>query len=125
MRKQFHFRQAGAAYNAWNVSRLVRLSSSLPRIDVALSQIAEIDEPYWFQEFNDAPTCRAVAAHAKLISEADLQFPILLCAQGRVMDGMHRVMKALLNGAPSISAKQFPETPPPDFVGVQPDDLSF
>ena len=125
MRKQFHFRPAGAAYNAWDVSRLVELSSSLPRVDVALSQIAEIDEPYWFQRFNDAPTCRAVAAHARLVSEADLRFPILLCADGRVMDGMHRVTKALLSGAPSILAKQFPETPSPDFVGVQPEELTL
>ena len=125
MRKQFHFRPAGDAYNAWDVSRLVELYSSLPRVDVALSQITEIDEPYWFQPFNDAPTCRAVATHARLISDADLTFPILLCAEGRVMDGMHRVVKALLDGASSVSARQFPETPVPDFVGVQPEDLTL
>jgi len=37
------------------------------------------------------PTARAVADHARLLAEADLRFPILLCANGRVMDGRHRV----------------------------------
>lgn len=33
-----------------------------------------------------------------MIGEADLAFPIILSADGRVIDGMHRLLKALLNG---------------------------
>ena len=29
---------------------------------------------------------------------ADLSFPVILAAEGRVMDGMHRIAKALLLG---------------------------
>ena len=41
------------------------------------------------------------------------------------MDGMHRVVKALLSGANSISARQFSQTPAPDYVGIRPDELTL
>jgi hypothetical protein len=34
----------------------------------------------------------------RLIDQADLAFPIILASNGAVMDGMHRVAKALLRG---------------------------
>lgn len=58
-----------------------------------------------------------------MIGEADLAFPIILSADGRVMDGMHRVLKALLNGSQSIEAVRFERDPEPDFVDVALDDL--
>ena len=45
--------------------------------------------------------------HARLIDAADLSFPIILSADGRVMDGMHRVAKAALPGHETIAAVQF------------------
>ena len=41
---------------------------------------------------------RAVVAHARLIAEVDVAHPIVLDVHGRVMDGMHRVARALLDG---------------------------
>lgn len=58
-----------------------------------------------------------------MISEADLEFPIILSSEGRVMDGMHRVLKALLNGLKSIEAVRFDRDPAPDFSDVAFDDL--
>lgn len=58
-----------------------------------------------------------------MIGEADLAFPIILSADGRVIDGMHRVLKALLNGSQSIEAVRFERDPEPDFVDVALDDL--
>jgi hypothetical protein len=39
------------------------------------------------------------------------------------MDGMHRVLKALLNGSASIEAVRFEHDPEPDFVNVAIDEL--
>ena len=61
--------------------------------------------------------------HAKLIEKADLRFPIILSADGRVMDGMHRVAKATLMGQLTIEAVRFASDPEPDFVGYGPDEL--
>lgn len=57
--------------------------------------------------------------------DCDLAFPIILFKDGRVMDGMHRVCKALLNGLSEIEAVRFVEDPEPDYVGVHPDDLPY
>ena len=91
----------------WDVERLVELARELPIVDVQVSNIRELEEPYWFDEGGPAPTCRAVIQHAKLINAADLQYPIIICPEGRVMDGMHRVARAALEGLPTIRARDF------------------
>jgi hypothetical protein len=125
MRKQYHFRPSARGLQAWDVDRLVALTRNLPRIRVPLNAIRELDEPYWFSSGNNDATCRAVTEHAQFIAEADLSFPIILSSDGRVMDGMHRVAKALLNGSTSIEAVQFQHDPEPDYVGVRPEDLPY
>jgi hypothetical protein len=41
------------------------------------------------------------------------------------MDGMHRAAKALARNLATLPARQFRQDPPPDFVGVAPDDLPY
>jgi hypothetical protein len=60
-----------------------------------------------------------------LIEESDLSFPIILSASGAVMDGMHRVAKAVLLGREEIEAVQFEADPEPDHVGLGPNDLPY
>jgi len=125
MRKQYHFRPSERGLQAWDVERLVALSRGLPRQRVPLAEIQEIDEPYWFSHEGAVPTCRAVLEHARLIEETDLAFPIILSSNGRVMDGMHRVAKAVLQGRAEIEAVRFLDDPEPDYVGVDPDRLPY
>jgi hypothetical protein len=54
-----------------------------------------------------------------------LRYPIIRAANGAVMDGMHRVSKALVEGRDTIEAVQFDTDPEPDHVGCQPDDLPY
>ncbi len=124
MRKQYHFRPSNRGTLAWDVDRLVTLSATFPRTAVPLAAIQELDEPFWFGS-GEAPTCRAVAGHAQLIAETDLRFPIILSSDGRVMDGMHRVCKALLAGLPTIEAVRFVDDPAPDYVGVEAGELPY
>jgi hypothetical protein len=60
-----------------------------------------------------------------LVEAADLSYPIILCANGRVMDGMHRVAKASLLRHGDILAVQFEQTPEPDFINVDEDELDY
>ena len=94
-------------------------------MQVPLDAIREIDESHWFSGGAQDATCRAVMEHARMINEADLSFPIILSSDGRVMDGMHRVIKALLNGVQSIEAVRFDRNPEPDFIDVALDDLPY
>ena len=66
-----------------------------------------------------------IAQHAKQIYEADLSYPIILCPEGRVMDGMHRVCKAFLEAHTTILAVRFAKLHEPDYVGKQPDELPY
>jgi hypothetical protein len=102
---------------------LVELSSKLARKYVQLAEIRELDEA-WFGE-EERPTWRAMIEHIKLIEEADLSFPIILSAGGDVMDGMHRVAKAALQGRQDIEAVQFAQDPKPDHVGRGPMEMPY
>lgn len=123
MRKQYYFRQSGRGLLAWDVDRLVQLSSCLPRKRIPLTAIRELDET-WFGH-DEPATWRAMLEHVKLIEEADLSFPVILSASGTVMDGMHRVAKASLPGREEIEAVQFHEDPEPDHVGLGPQELPY
>ena len=125
IRAQYHFRESTKGLLAWNVHRLVELSRDLPVRRVQLSQIEEIDQDHWYSHGNAAPTCRSIVEHCRLIREADVTFPIILDQRGRVMDGMHRVCRALIDGATEVPAVQFPRDPDPDYVGREPESLPY
>lgn len=125
MRPQYHFRDSPDGLRAWNVQRLVELSRALPVRLVALDSISELDEPYWYQAHDAQPTCRHIIEHIRLVNAADLSYPVILCADGRLMDGMHRVVKAALAGLGEIKAVRFPVTPEPDYIGIGADDLPY
>ncbi|MEX0647325.1 MAG: hypothetical protein WEA56_16465 [Balneolaceae bacterium] len=124
MRKQYYFRPSENGFYAWDVDRLVKLSEEFEIKEIPVKSIRELGEPRWF-DVDDPPTCRDLIGHYRLIQEADLSFPIILSEEGRVMDGMHRVAKAVLEKKRTIKAVQFEEDPDPDFVDVQPDDLPY
>ncbi len=123
VRKQYYFQHSSRGILAWDVDRLIQLSSHLPRRWIPLSEIRELDEP-WFGD-DEAPSWRAMLEHIRLIDEADLAFPIILSASGVVMDGMHRVAKALRQGLREIEAVQFHRDPEPDYTGLGPNDLPY
>jgi hypothetical protein len=125
MRAQYHFRRSEDGLCAWNVNNLVDKSRALSRERVPLSAIRELDEPYWAHERVQQLTCREIVEHARLMLDCELAFPIILSHDGRVMDGMHRVCKALLQGHNDIEAVRFIEDPAPDYTDVDPDDLPY
>ncbi|CAD7554149.1 MULTISPECIES: hypothetical protein [Aeromonas] len=125
IRAQYHFRASEKGLLAWDVRRLVRLSRDLPVQAVALGEIAELDQVHWYGHDAASPTVRSVVAHCQLMMAADLAYPILLDSAGRVMDGMHRVGKALLLGHSHIEARRFAVDPAPDYQGCDPDTLPY
>jgi hypothetical protein len=124
MRVQYHFRQSPQGLRAWNVHRLVELTRTSPRERVPLSAIRELDEPYWCNAGTKQLTCREVVGHTRLINDC-VTHPVILSSDGRVMDGMHRICKALLIGLTDIEAVRFLHDPEPDYIDVNPDDLPY
>lgn len=58
---------------------------------------------------------RAWVGHMKSVLEADLDYPIILDDEGYVMDGRHRIAKALLEGHETIKFVRFEQTPSEDY----------
>jgi hypothetical protein len=111
MQKHSHLVPEGRAF--WYTERLWALAKGLPVISVAIADIPEFEQNCWFIE---APSCRQVAEHARQIFEADIEFPIILSSDGRLMDGGHRIAKAWLQGLGEIKAQRFEHDPEPDYV---------
>lgn len=124
LHQQYHFRKSEKGLLAWDVLKLIRLSKDFEVTQVPLNEIRELKETYWFG-LGDPPISEDIAQHAKQIYEADISYPIILCPEGRVMDGMHRVCKAFLEEHKTILAVRFAKLHEPDYVGKQPDELPY
>ncbi len=125
IRAQYHIRTVGDEKWIWDVRKLIEMSQSLPVEEVGLSSISEYWENYWYGEDQDIPTCKSVAEHAQLINDACLDYPIILSPDGRIMDGMHRVCKAHIQGLKKIKARKLKAVPEPDYKNVSLDDLDY
>lgn len=92
--------------NSWSVPRLIELSKGLPVMDVCLDHL---NVYYTYEKL----TLREMVMHIQAVNDADLKCPIILDEDGDIMDGRHRVMKALLLGRKTIKAVRFDENPSP------------
>ena len=109
-----HSRSVPGGRAFWWTTSLWTASARLPVIRVPIAGIRELDEDCWFD--GRAPTCREVAEHARRIAQADLRHPVILAADGRLMDGGHRIAKAWLEGRQEVDAVRFEADPEPDWV---------
>lgn len=126
MRRQYFFAPTGdGRYDAWDVRRLIDRSAGLPVIDVPLSSIAELDTVYWFGADGGPATVRTLVRHMELVDQVDVRHPVILGAAGQLMDGMHRVARAVLDGRSTVPAVRFAVQPDPDFRHVRPEDLDY
>jgi hypothetical protein len=121
VRKQYHFWPGERRLDAWDVDRLVALTAGFPVTAVPLGDIWELDTAYW----GESLTPRQIAEHVQLVNDVDPAHPIILGVDGRVMDGMHRVVRALLRGEPTIAAVRFEVQPEPDYTDCAPDELPY
>ena len=121
VRKQYHFWPAERGFDAWDVDRLIALGRAFPVEGVRVGSIREIDTVYWFDGSVEPPV-RKVVEHAKLMAEVDPSYPIILGHDGRVMDAMHHIARALFEGRAEIDAVRFPP-PEPDYRNCLPHEL--
>lgn len=125
MRKQYHFRKSGRDILIWDINRLILRTQHHKIIDLPLEEVRELDEAFWYNSPSEIPTCRSIANHAKLIHNASLDHPVIICPEGRIMDGMHRVCKAFNLGMATIKAKKLDILPAPDFINVPAEELPY
>lgn len=107
-----HTVPGGRAY--WLTQKLWAAAAGLPVIQVAIADIPEFDQDCWFR--GQAPSLRDVAAHTRRIMAADLSYPIIFSADGRLMDGGHRIARAWIEGRTTIDAVRFAVDPEPEEI---------
>jgi hypothetical protein len=125
VRKQYHFWRGDNGLDAWDVDHLIELTKDFPVREVAISSIDDVDTEYWFGHGTERPTVRAVLDHLRLVQQVDPSYPVILGVDGRVMDGMHRIARAMLDGRSSILAVQFETALEPDYRACTPEDLPY
>jgi hypothetical protein len=89
----------------WSVSRLIELSKELIVFECQLNSLN-----LW-KKYD--VTLRQFVMHMKAVMDADLSYPIIIDEDGEIMDGRHRIMKAILEGKDTIKAVRFDENPSP------------
>jgi len=97
--------------NVWKVETLINASAKLSVFKFYLDKIS-LEYPIAWHLTN----IRDIINHFNRIDNANLRTPIILRPDGRVMNGWHRIIKAMAQNKKYVLAKQFTESPPPDFI---------
>ena len=97
--------------NVWRVDTLVKAASTLDVYEFNLSNISLEDPIRWHMS-----SVRDALAHLDRLRRADISRPIIQRADGCIMNGWHRIIKAMSEGKKFIPAKRFIENPEPDFI---------
>ena len=69
---------------------------------------------YSVSRFQDISSVSDMVHHAKRVADADTSIPIILCKDGGVLDGYHRIVKATIDGDKFIMAYRLKEMPEPE-----------
>lgn len=100
----------------WKASTLWKLAETMLVEQVPLDSFDWTNDNFQFEPPEQPFLWRHIGDEAKRILNADLSYPIIISADGDIMDGMHRVLKCYVFGLPTVNAVRFTETPPPDQV---------
>lgn len=79
----------------YDIDKLIKLSETLPIEQFDLSSISLDDVKFITWKLNNV---RDVVVHYKRIRDADLSRPILIRAEGTIVDGYHRIIKGIAEG---------------------------
>ncbi|MCP4989786.1 MAG: hypothetical protein GY928_28135 [Colwellia sp.] len=70
-----------------------------------------IEDLYMGYDAPCADNFRSFISHMKMVEEADLSYPVLMNEDGVMLDGRHRLAKAILEGHETIKAVRFEKDP--------------
>ena len=94
----------------WLMANLIAMSKDLEVFDLPLIGLDLLVSPW---------ECASVASfiyHVQRVQDCDLKHPVILGAEGQLMNGWHRICKAILQGDETIKAVRFETTPGADIV---------
>ena len=105
----------GVCYR-WKVETLIEAAQNIECCDFDVFQV-NLKHCFWFEEI---PNVEQVLQHFKQVQNTDLSHPIILAPDGTILDGIHRIVKARLDGKKTLKAVRFetlPEAESQEWVG--------
>ncbi len=103
--------------NVWNVEELWKAAEGMPiehlRVELFTDQL---EGTCWTDGEDEEVTPSWVLRHTRRILEADLSHPIIIDKNGVVLDGVHRLCKAVLEGREVIAAQRLVAMPDPAYI---------
>jgi hypothetical protein len=117
----------GEPLRIWEIDRLLALSENLPVEIVPVAKLPGADEVGWIgrPEHFGRLTLHEVVEHIRRIQWAELARPLLISSEGWLMDGFHRLARALLDDVAELPVKKFEADPEPDRIRTLPDWLAM
>ena len=82
----------------WKVSTLLEAAKGLEEFELPLAGIDMSGKPWNMSGFI------WILYHIQRVQKANLKYPIILCPEGQIIDGWHRIAKAVLQGKETIKA---------------------
>lgn len=107
--------KVGDKYHVWHTERLWEATKGFPVLDIEIETLRHLDVVCWFNDEFKA-TLRNVVEHFVRMEAVDADYPIIIDPAGQIVDGAHRVAKAMAGGQSTIKAVQLKEVPPPDEI---------
>ena len=95
----------------WIMAKPIDMAKDLEVFDLPLAHI-DIDVAPW----GDKKPIENFAYHMKRVQHSDLKHPVIMSQSGFIMNGWHRVVKAMLEGRESVKAVRFERNPPQCFT---------
>ncbi len=92
----------------WTVKTIIDAAQDCEVYDLQLAAL-DLDVTPW-GEFSIHSMC----VHSKRIDKCSLDHPIIQAPSGWILDGWHRICKAILNGDETIKAKRLKFLPEPN-----------
>lgn len=93
----------------WSVARLIKLAEDFPVYEVPVFTF-----PTYFWPWEDDLNLDSFISHVNRVQSADLDVPLLISPSGGIIDGTHRLCKAVLEKRETVKVKYFKELPSPD-----------
>ncbi len=97
----------------WYVKNLIELAETLPSFNKPLKEMRAVLFNSKFPG-SESWSHAELAYHYNVALRANLDCPIILGADGRIMDGHHRLLRALIEKNDHIKVVQFVVDPDPD-----------
>lgn len=103
----------------WRVTTLWRFSNNKTSELIEINQLSRyLEEDRWFGN-HTKPTLENLLLHFDRILKSDLSYPLILSPNEDILDGIHRVAKAMLFKEKKLKIIKLNELPPSDYASIE------